>query len=327
MAPRRGRGGPPKTSRMAAAVEAMADMGFEPKLVRQKVNRLLKKDLYGEEGWRFIEEGSYSVLLEALLEEQTDGDENGNASPEKSKGGKDAETAGAGPSSSKNASPKKSTCGNDAETSVAGLLSKYVSLQTDARGVNDTETSGAGLSIIKYVSPQTDARGVNDAESSGAGPSSSKVASVENDPSGGSEVETSGPIPSSSTKVFLPCSNIETVSRTLQSKDDLDSSSHNEPLTTASPTQLPDADNFLLPTEGEIQGQQGTPVTHSVQEVDTLPARRRRPYHGWVGCDDDDFVEQTEAPLPEVLRKMFILTVDSGKRKRKRRWDVKPENM
>ncbi|XP_061999912.1 uncharacterized protein LOC133717245 isoform X2 [Rosa rugosa] len=317
MAPRRGRGGPPKTSRMAAAVEAMADMGFEPKLVRQKVNRLLKKDLYGEEGWRFIEEGSYSVLLEALLEEQTDGDENGNASPEKSKGGKDAETAGAGPSSSKNASPKKSTCGNDAETSEAGLLSKDVSLQTDARGVNDTETSGAGLSIIKDVSPQTDARGVNDAESSGAGPSSSKVASVENDPSGGSEVETSGPVPSSLTKVFLPCSNLETVSRTLESKDDLDSSSHNEPLTTASPTQLP----------GEIQGQQGTPVTHSVQEVDTLPARRRRPYHGWVGCDDDDFVEQTEAPLPEVLRKMFILTVDSGKRKRKRRWDVKPENM
>ena len=27
---------------MAAAVEAMAEMGFEPKLVRQKVNRLLK---------------------------------------------------------------------------------------------------------------------------------------------------------------------------------------------------------------------------------------------------------------------------------------------
>lgn len=64
-----------------------------------------------------------------------------------------------------------------------------------------------------------------------------------------------------------------------------------------------------------------------MQQLDTLPTRRRRPYHGWVGCDDDDFVEQTEVPLPEVLRKMFILPVESGKRKRKRMWDVKPENM
>ncbi|XP_062001535.1 uncharacterized protein LOC133718687 [Rosa rugosa] len=121
-----------------------------------------------------------------------------NASPEKSKGGKDVETVEAGPSSSKDASSKKSTCGNDAETSGAGPLSKD-------------------------VSPQTDARGVNDAESSGAGPSLSKVAYVENDPSGGSEVETSGPVPSSLSKVFLPCPNLEAMSRTLQSKDDLPS--------------------------------------------------------------------------------------------------------
>lgn len=114
---------------------------------------------------------------------------------------------------------------------------------------------------------------------------------------------------------------------TLQSEDVLDSASDNRPLNCTSLTQMPDANYCLLPTEGERKGWQETPVTHSVQQLDTLPTRRRRPYHGWVGRDDDDFVEQTEAPLPEVLRKMFVMTVESGKRKRKRMWDVKPENM
>ncbi|KAL6126727.1 hypothetical protein ACLB2K_074773 [Fragaria x ananassa] len=224
MAPRRRvpRGRPTqKVSRMAAAVEAMAEMGFEPKLVRQKVNRLLKDDLYGDEGWRFIEESSYSVLLDALLEDETSGDDNGNASL--SKDGKHAETAGAGPSSS---------------------------------------------------------------------------------------------------KVLLPYSNLEAAN----SKDDLDPASHNEALNNSPPTELPDANNFL-PTEVETQGQEGTPVTHSAQQVDTLPTRRRRPYYGWVGCEDDDFVVLTEAPLPEVLWKMFIPNVDSGKRKRKNWWDVQPQDM
>nr|XP_011469900.1 PREDICTED: uncharacterized protein LOC101297485 isoform X2 [Fragaria vesca subsp. vesca] len=227
MAPRRRgpRGRPTQVSRMAAAVEAMAEMGFEPKLVRQKVNRLLKDDLYGDEGWRFIEESSYSVLLDALLEDETSGDDNENASL--SKDGNHVETTGAGPSSS---------------------------------------------------------------------------------------------------KVLLPCSNLEAVNITLQSKDDLDPASHNEALNNSPPTELPDASNFL-PTVVETQGQEGTPVTHSAQQVDTLPTRRRRPYYGWVGCEDDDFVVLTEAPLPGVLRKMFIPNVDSGKRKRKSRWDVQPQDM
>ncbi|XP_050386521.1 uncharacterized protein LOC126802853 isoform X2 [Argentina anserina] len=122
MAPRRRPSRPSQASRMAAAVEAMVEMGFEAKLVRQKVNRLLKEDLYGEEGWRFIEEASYSVLIDALAPDQTNGDENENASLEKSKGRNYAETDG--PSSSKVASPKKSSCGKDTGTSGAGPLSK-----------------------------------------------------------------------------------------------------------------------------------------------------------------------------------------------------------
>lgn len=261
---------------MAAAIEAMADMGFPKKLVRQKVNQLLK--IYTKDGWRLIEDGAYSVLLEALLEDQTNGDDDGDASPKKSSCRKHAEYLGAGPSSSKD------------------------------------------------VCPNNDARGGNEAEASVAGPSSSKVASVENDASGGSDSETAVPVPSLS-KFFLPCSNLEAVNGTLQSEDVLDSASDNRPLNCTSLTQMPDANYCLLPTEGERKGWQETPVTHSVQQLDTLPTRRRRPYHGWVGRDDDDFVEQTEAPLPEVLRKMFVMTVESGKRKRKRMWDVKPENM
>ncbi len=80
---------------------------------------------------------------------------------------------------------------------------------------------------------------------------------------------------------------------------------------------LADANNFLLPPEGQSQGQQGNPVT---RQASTPPAKKRRPYHGWVGSwDDDDLVELPGAPTPEVLKKLFVLP-------RKTRWDVQPES-
>ncbi|CAK8538291.1 unnamed protein product [Lathyrus sativus] len=53
-------------TRMDAALDAMQQFGFKEKLVRKTVEELL--DVYeGTQGWPFIEEGSYKLLIETLL--------------------------------------------------------------------------------------------------------------------------------------------------------------------------------------------------------------------------------------------------------------------
>lgn len=65
MAPGRGRR-PRGETRMDAALDAMHQLGFDRKPVRKKVNELLK--VYGgPDGWVFIEEASYKLLIEELL--------------------------------------------------------------------------------------------------------------------------------------------------------------------------------------------------------------------------------------------------------------------
>ncbi|KAL2933092.1 putative inactive histone-lysine N-methyltransferase SUVR1 [Bienertia sinuspersici] len=63
---------PPKRKvglkRIDAAVDALRPMGFSPDLIRRKVKALLKE--YGDEGWVFIEEAAYKLLIEFILEEQ-----------------------------------------------------------------------------------------------------------------------------------------------------------------------------------------------------------------------------------------------------------------
>ncbi|XP_021828488.1 uncharacterized protein LOC110768923 isoform X3 [Prunus avium] len=80
------RGRPRKrNSRMDAAIDAMTrEMGFDERLVRATVKELLK--VYGvrgspDQGWPFIEEFSYKLLIEQLLEKQEDGAENRDAAP------------------------------------------------------------------------------------------------------------------------------------------------------------------------------------------------------------------------------------------------------
>ncbi|XP_004490977.1 uncharacterized protein [Cicer arietinum] len=52
--------------RMDAALDAMRQLGFEEKLVRGTIKELL--DVYeGTQGWPFIEEGSYKLLIETIL--------------------------------------------------------------------------------------------------------------------------------------------------------------------------------------------------------------------------------------------------------------------
>ncbi|KAD2393352.1 hypothetical protein R6Q59_012327 [Mikania micrantha] len=55
-------------TRMDAALDQMSVFGFSRQLVRKTVGNLLK--LYGNDGWKLIEEDAYRVLLDVILEEQ-----------------------------------------------------------------------------------------------------------------------------------------------------------------------------------------------------------------------------------------------------------------
>ncbi|XP_021770653.1 uncharacterized protein LOC110734808 isoform X2 [Chenopodium quinoa] len=63
---RRGRPRKVGLKRIDAAIDALKPMGFSPEIVRMNVDKLLKE--YGEEGWPFIEEASYKLLIEYILE-------------------------------------------------------------------------------------------------------------------------------------------------------------------------------------------------------------------------------------------------------------------
>ncbi|XP_019151269.1 PREDICTED: uncharacterized protein LOC109148012 isoform X2 [Ipomoea nil] len=73
MAPR---GRPRKRStRMDAALDAMRNLGFDEGVVTRTVKELL--DIYGDDGWPFIEEYGYKELIDAILRgSETSKDEN-----------------------------------------------------------------------------------------------------------------------------------------------------------------------------------------------------------------------------------------------------------
>ncbi|KAM5562201.1 hypothetical protein ABKV19_017430 [Rosa sericea] len=174
MAPRgrpRKRGNP----HLDAALKAMAALTFPEKLVRDTVDELL--EVYGgDDGWGFIKDASYSVLIDTLLEKQQDGTEKRIASP-----------------------------------------------QDHARSEHGTETSA----VL---------------------PSSSRVSSP-------------------------TCIPMEVVQPQT-----------NQPLNSAPLTQMPDS-------------------------KDCLPSKRHRPYHGWIGNDDEDLflVELTPAPLLQGLKLLYCV--------------------
>ncbi|XP_068669471.1 uncharacterized protein [Aristolochia californica] len=69
MAPRRGSSRKVGLKRIDAAVDALLPLGFAKHLICKTVYRLLK--VYeGDDGWVFIEEGSYKLLIDTILEEQ-----------------------------------------------------------------------------------------------------------------------------------------------------------------------------------------------------------------------------------------------------------------
>ncbi|CAM0144602.1 unnamed protein product [Urochloa decumbens] len=54
--------------RIDAAIDHLAQLGFPKPRIRKTIDDLLK--VYGKDGWMFLEEGSYEVVRDQLLDEQ-----------------------------------------------------------------------------------------------------------------------------------------------------------------------------------------------------------------------------------------------------------------
>uniref|UniRef100_I1QLY5 WIYLD domain-containing protein n=1 Tax=Oryza glaberrima TaxID=4538 RepID=I1QLY5_ORYGL len=56
--------------RIDAAIDHLSEYGFSRPIIRQTINELLADTLYGRNGWVFLEEGSYRIVVDRLLEKQ-----------------------------------------------------------------------------------------------------------------------------------------------------------------------------------------------------------------------------------------------------------------
>nr|BAD16228.1 hypothetical protein [Oryza sativa Japonica Group] len=56
--------------RIDAAIDHLSEYGFPRPIIRQTINELLADTLYGRNGWVFLEEGSYRIVVDRLLEKQ-----------------------------------------------------------------------------------------------------------------------------------------------------------------------------------------------------------------------------------------------------------------
>lgn len=65
---------------------------------------------------------------------------------------------------------------------------------------------------------------------------------------------------------------------------------------------------------------------HSLRPATSLPTQSVTPCYGWITSNDrQDLVHLTTASFPEQVAK-FLSQMD-GRRKRKTRWDVRPEDV
>ncbi|KDP44803.1 hypothetical protein JCGZ_01303 [Jatropha curcas] len=260
MAPRRRPKMSPKGQlRRDAALDAMRSYGFPLELINITINDLL--DVYGLEGWPFIEEASYKVLLDNILEKiEKEAMERSDC-----KGGNDVQALAAGPSNG--GSIPECCSGPDIRDENAIQLHSNVAMDT-ASVTNEIPL--VALQIEKSESYAL-------------------VPVAEGEASSWKDIN----LDQDSKKKQLV--NAEaTEDRNFQAVEKLGSSSHSARYDIGSRAR-----------------------------VDALPSRRRRPCYGWISSnDDEDLMELTPAPLPEKIAKLLY-----GSRSRKRRWDIRPEDM
>ncbi|KAF4386114.1 hypothetical protein F8388_016366 [Cannabis sativa] len=341
-------------TRMDAALDAMGQFGFQKQRVREAVRKLLR--VYGgDDGWPFIEEDYYRVLLEALLEK--------DGSQDDARSLKDTETSTAGPSS------------GVTTRSYAKFQTLKTNLQIEAalNSIKDTEPSNAGSSSRVSAPDCSELETANTNLLTDTTVNSQSTKAMDFDPETNKEgAEDSDPPTKQGGEGNLADKKLNMNSTNLQIDADLNSIKDTEPSNVGSSSRVSarakdsnpptkqggegnladenlklnftknDVDSFL---DSEIQTDKPQIVfakdsgydkntsnypIHSPNQECSLSLRKRRHYHGWVSAscedhNDNDLVDLTPDPLPEGLANLSRKI--HGKKQRKSLWDMKPEDM
>ncbi|XP_038721353.1 uncharacterized protein LOC120013576 isoform X2 [Tripterygium wilfordii] len=296
-------------TRMDAAVDAMRKYGFSEKSVREEMNNLLK--IYGEDGWAFIEEDSYRVLLDKLLEKSVEEEQQCKDAHLESGGGDE----------------------NNVMALEAGSSSQIIAC-SNVEALQNAPVSPIDETLDCVF--QNNMSPSNNAMALDAGPSEFLS---------GSNVEAWLTVPSPSTDEPLDSvfENDMSLVSTLMTR--ISDDGRSLPTNDAEVNMSEDMDVDL----GDMQAidviRGGTNVDdggvgkdghilssriHSRRSVASFrPGRRRRPCYGWISSDEDEdevnIVRLEPEPLPEDVESLFIEA--NAKYGRKRRWDVRPENV
>ncbi|EEF35516.1 conserved hypothetical protein [Ricinus communis] len=268
--------------RMDAALDAMRSYGFHEQLVSASIKELL--DVYGGDGWVFIEEACYKVLLENILEKvENEAKEKGGDS-----GGDNIKASASGPSSMSLALTSSN------EEAKALELQSSVTLDGASQNmkalVNAEPTDGSADEDKANLNQDMDFTLITYYCSS--------------------YTENNAP-------AILPLPGGEESSW----KDiNLDQDSRKKEISNA---EGKDGGDSHVVEKLKVS----SPSLRPQEPVNALTVRRRKPCYGWISDSDNelDLVELTPAPLPYKLAK--LLSVTTVPRRRKRRWDVRPEDM
>ncbi|XP_030534366.2 uncharacterized protein LOC115743642 isoform X2 [Rhodamnia argentea] len=296
-----------RITRMDAALHAMRPYGFPERMVRETVRELL--GVYDDK-WDFIEDDAYNTLLEFILEKQNECvTKEVEASASSRKDGETSTMLMAGPSSGVVLSE------HEAEAATNDIEAAESSSKVD-----EALPLASALPTLEIDCPpevEGHRRGHKDVghdEDSGGGRQAPALI-IKRESSGAKDI-----LQSFSTMLDCP-PGFEGYRRGCKDvRDDHDSSGGRQAPALTSKRESSGAEDILqsalrlLPTNG------------SAPQVVANGAhlRRRRRYHGWIGCEEEEeMVQLPPALLPEFLTNNRM-DKQSPEGQRKRRWDARP---
>ncbi|XP_058743691.1 uncharacterized protein LOC131616387 isoform X1 [Vicia villosa] len=287
-------------SRMDAALDAMAPFGFSRKLVRRTVDQLL--EVYGgNEGWVFIEDAAYTLLINTLLEHQQDQDSLIEDNPEN--GPNEALTAGCSngtlllPCSNTEASDDAPIANQVVGTiSAASETGNYLPLSVDtptaaSKAVIGLPITGDTSAAASRPNNQLSIMAVDTATASGRAAIKRPI----------KPADTSAA--TSQRNSHLPMT-VDTATATSKTVSRIPI----KPLNTSATEHKPSNQHSIkvvdtVSTSNEINNQGSIkaiidtvsadkeyepPKTKSSQPIGKLYHKRRRPCHGWISSDDEE---------------------------------------
>uniref|UniRef100_A0A803P1E7 WIYLD domain-containing protein n=1 Tax=Cannabis sativa TaxID=3483 RepID=A0A803P1E7_CANSA len=239
---------------MDAALDAMGQFGFQKQRVREAVRKLLR--VYGgDDGWPFIEEDYYRVLLEALLEK--------DGSQDDARSLKDTETSTAGPSS------------GVTTRSYAKFQTLKTNLQIEAalNSIKDTEPSNAGSSSRVSAPDCSELETANTNLLTDTTVNSQSTKAMDFDPETNKEgAKDSNPPTKQGGEGNLADENL----KLNFTKNDVDSFLDSE-------IQTDKPQIVFAKDSGYDKNTSNYPI-HSPNQECSLSLRKRRHYHGWVSA-------------------------------------------